>query len=80
MSGAWALQSYAAAISGLKASLDWFIAFAVLIARIYVVSPLLCPLWEDYGDAQIGEGVEVEPDWNLVGQPAPDYEIDQRLN
>jgi hypothetical protein len=30
MSGAWALQSYAAAISGLKASLDWFIAFAVL--------------------------------------------------
>jgi hypothetical protein len=38
------------------------------------------PIGEDYGDAQIGEGVEVEPDWNLVGQAAPDYEIDQRLN
>jgi hypothetical protein len=94
---------------------------AVLIARIYVLFPLLCPmcggqmriiafitnsayirqildhievdpqpprisaargppLWEDSGDAQIGEGVEVEPDWDLMGQPAPDYEIDQRIN
>ena len=37
------------------------------------------PLWKD-GDAQMGEGVEVEPDWDLAAQPAPDFEIDQRLN
>jgi len=94
--------------------------WAVLIARIYEVFPLLCPncggqmrviafithnadigqilnhigvdsqpphiapargppLWDD-GDAQIGEGVAVEPDWNLAAQPDPDYEVDQRIN
>ena len=94
--------------------------WAVLIARIYEVFPLLCPncggqmrviafithnadigqilnhigvdsqpphiapargppLWDD-GDAQIGEGVAVEPDWDLAAQPAPDYEVDQRIN
>ncbi len=37
------------------------------------------PLWGD-GDAQIGEGVAVEPDWDLAAQPAPDYEVDQRIN
>jgi hypothetical protein len=37
------------------------------------------PLWADC-DAQVGEGVEVEPDWALVGQPAPDYEVDQGVN
>ncbi len=94
--------------------------WAVLIARIYEVFPLLCPLcggqmriiafithradirqmldhigvqseppsiapargpplWEDC-DAQMGEGAQVEPDWDLAGQPAPDYEVDQRIN
>ena len=94
--------------------------WAVLIARIYEVFPLLCPicgaqmriiafitrsadirqildhlgvqaeppcvspargppLWEDC-DAQMGEGVQVEPDWDLAEQPAPDYEVDQRVN
>jgi len=94
--------------------------WAVLIARIYEVFPLLCPvcggqmrliafitegtqirkildhigveseppriapargppLWDDC-DVQVGEGVEVEPDWDLVAQPAPDYEVDQRVN
>ena len=94
--------------------------WAVLIARIYEVFPLLCPLcggqmrmiafithsadirhmlehigvpaeppcispprgsplWEDW-DAQMGEGTQVEPDWDLAGQPAPDYEVDQRVN
>jgi len=38
------------------------------------------PLWDDCGDAQRGEGVEVEPDWDLAAQPAPDYEVDQRVN
>ena len=94
--------------------------WAVLIARIYEVFPLLCPvcggqmrliafvtdgtqirkildhigvdsepphiapargppLWEDC-DAQTVEGVAVEPDWDLAAQPAPDYEVDQRIN
>jgi hypothetical protein len=94
--------------------------WAVLIARIYEVFPLMCPLcggqmriiafithsadirhilnhigvesepphiapargpplW-DACDAQVGEGVEVEPDWDMTGQPAPDYEVDQRIN
>ena len=98
--------------------------WAVLIARIYEVFPLLCPLcggqmriiafithsaeirqildhigvqseppniapargppmWEDC-DAQMGEGAQVEPDWANdwagAAQPAPDYELDQRIN
>jgi len=28
----------------------------------------------------MGEGVEVEPDWDLASQAAPDYEVDQRVN
>ena len=98
--------------------------WAVLIARIYEVFPLLGPLcggqmriiafithsadirqmlvslgvpaeppcispprgppmWEDC-DAQMGEGAQVEPDWANdwagAAQPAPDYELDQRIN
>jgi hypothetical protein len=37
------------------------------------------PLWDEC-DAQMGEGVEVEPDWDLAAQPAPEFEIDQRVN
>ena len=37
------------------------------------------PLWDDR-DVQVGEGVEVEPDWDLAAQPAPDYEVDQGVN
>lgn len=87
--------------------------WAVLIARIYEVFPLLCPmcggqmriiafitegaqirrildhigvdseppqispargppLWDD-SDAQMDEGVEGEPNWDLSAQPAPDF-------
>ena len=94
--------------------------WAVLIARIYEVFPLLCPmcggqmrliafitegaevrkilnhigvdseppsiapargppLWQDC-DAQMGEGVQIEPDWDLAAQAAPDDEVDQRIN
>src|SRR5450759_2060775 len=94
--------------------------WAVLIARIYEVFPLVCPicggqmrliafitegaqirqildhigvdsqapriapargppLWQDC-DAQMGEGVEIELDWDLAAQPAPDCEVDQRIN
>jgi hypothetical protein len=90
--------------------------WVVLIARIYEVFPLLCPmcggqtriiafithsadirqildhigvdselphispacgppLWDDCGDAQMGESVEVEPGWDMTAQPAPDYEV-----
>ena len=96
----------------------------MLIARIYEVFPLLCPicggqmrliafitegtqtgkildligvnsepphispargppLWDDC-DAQVDDGVQSEPDWatdwDLAAQPAPDYEVDQRIN
>jgi hypothetical protein len=37
------------------------------------------PMWEDC-DAQAGEGIGSEPDWDLAAQPAPDYELDQRIN
>jgi hypothetical protein len=94
--------------------------WAVLIARIYEVFLLLCPmcggqmriiafithradirkildhigvdsepphippvrgppLWDDC-DAQVDDGVQIEPDWDLPAQPAPDYEVDQRVN
>jgi hypothetical protein len=26
------------------------------------------------------DGVHIEPDWDLAEQPAPDYEVDQRIN
>ncbi len=92
----------------------------MLIARIYEVFPLLCPicggqmriiafikhsadirqilkhigaqtkppritpargppLWDD-GDAQVGEGVDVVPDWDEAAQTAPDFELDQRVS
>jgi hypothetical protein len=97
----------------------------VLIARIYEVFPLLCPmcggqmrliafitegtqiekildhigvdsepphvapargppLWEDGGDARMDDGVYIEPDWATdwdgAEQPAPDFEVDQRVS
>ncbi len=95
--------------------------WAVLIARVYEVFPLLCPrcvgqmrliafttegtqirkildhigvdpdpprispargppLWDDC-DAQMDDGAQIEQaDWDLALQPAPDYEVDQRIN
>jgi hypothetical protein len=94
--------------------------WAVLIARIYEVFALLCPicggqmriiafithsaeirhvlnhigvasepphitpargppLWDEC-DAPVDDGVQGEPDWDLAAQPAPDYEVDQRVN
>jgi hypothetical protein len=38
------------------------------------------PLWDDFGDAQVGEGAQIDPDWDLAAQPAPDCEVDQRIN
>jgi len=94
--------------------------WAALIARIYEVFPLVCPLcggqmrilafithsadirhildhigvesepphitpargpplWEGC-DAPVDDGAQGEPDWDLAAQPAPDYEVDQRVN
>jgi hypothetical protein len=38
------------------------------------------PLWDDGNDAQMGDGAQIEPDWDLAAQPAPDYEVVQRVN
>ena len=42
------------------------------------------PLRDDCSDAQTDEGMHIEPDWatdwDLAAQPAPDYEVDQRIN
>jgi hypothetical protein len=96
--------------------------WAALIARIYEVFPLLCPicggqmriiafithsadirqildhigvdsepprlsqargppLWDGCDtDAQRGEAAQVNPDWDMAAQPAPDYEVDQRIS
>lgn len=94
--------------------------WGVLIARIYEVFPLVCPLcggqmrilafithsadtrhildhigvasepphitpargpplW-DVCDAQAGEGSQIRPDWEVLAQATPDYEIDQRIS
>jgi hypothetical protein len=41
------------------------------------------PLWDEF-DAQIGEAVQIEPDWPAswddAAQLAPDFEVDQRVN
>ena len=37
------------------------------------------PLWED-GDAQVDDGLQIEADWDMAAQPAPDYCVDQRVN
>jgi hypothetical protein len=37
------------------------------------------PLWDDC-DAQMGEEVQIEPDWDLAAQVAPDYEVDRQVN
>ena len=31
-------------------------------------------------DTYVGEGVAAEPDWDMAAQPAPDYEVDQRIS
>jgi hypothetical protein len=43
------------------------------------------PLWEDGGgDAQMDDEAQSEPDWatdwDLAAQPAPDFEVDQRIS
>lgn len=35
------------------------------------------PLWDDC-DAQVRDGVDGEPEWDVSAQTAPDQEVDQR--
>jgi hypothetical protein len=35
-------------------------------------------MW-DGCDAQMVDGVDVAPDWDEAAQPAPDFEVDQRI-
>ena len=45
------------------------------------ISPAREPsLWKEPGEAQVGVGAQVEADCNLARQPAPDDEVDQRIN
>ena len=37
------------------------------------------PLWDDC-DEQMDDGAQIEPDWDLAAQPAPDFEVDQRIS
>ena len=37
------------------------------------------PLW-DHCDALTAEGTQIEPGWDLVAQPATDYDVDQRIH
>ena len=37
------------------------------------------PLWDEC-NAQAAEGVEPAPDWDEAAQPAPDFEVDQRIS
>ena len=37
------------------------------------------PLWDDC-DAQVDDGMQSEPECDLAAQPAPDDEVDQRVN
>ncbi|NBV52791.1 MAG: hypothetical protein EBR83_04570 [Verrucomicrobia bacterium] len=37
------------------------------------------PLWDD-SDAQTDDGAQIAAHWNLAAQPAPDDEVDQRVN
>ncbi len=29
---------------------------------------------------QVGEGTQIEPDWDLASQPSPDFDVNQRVN
>ena len=77
---ALATPAQSATVQGAPTSTGACAPGAVLIARIYT-SPRHVdhPLWDDC-DAQVGEGADGEPDWDMAAQPAPDYEVDQSVN
>ena len=44
------------------------------------ITPASGPPPRDDGDAQVGDGVDVGPDWDEAAQTVPDFEVDQRLS
>ena len=44
------------------------------------MSPARGPSLWDACNAPVGEGVEREPYWDLAAQPAPEFDVDQRVN
>ena len=38
------------------------------------------PLLDACSDAQTDDGAQIAPHWDLAAQPAPDYEVGQRVN
>jgi hypothetical protein len=44
------------------------------------ISPARGPPLREECDAQTGEGIEVEPNWDMAAQPALDYVVDRRVN
>ena len=58
-----------------------FITYSVDIGQIleHIGAETEPPLW-DCADAQVGDGVDVAPDWDEAAQVAPDIDVDQRLS
>ena len=44
------------------------------------IAPARGPLLCNGCGVPMGDGVEVEPDWDETAQPAPDFEVDQRFS
>ena len=44
------------------------------------ITPARGPPLCEGSDASLDDGVQGEPDCDLAAQPAPDYEVDQRVN
>ena len=44
------------------------------------ISPARGPPFWDHYDAQMGDRAQIEPDWDLAAQPAPDFEVAQRVS
>ena len=38
------------------------------------------PLWDECANAQMDDRAQITPDWGLAVQPAPAYEVDQRIS
>jgi hypothetical protein len=51
----------------------------ITLKPLELIDRIAALVW-DGCDAQIGEGVEVEPDWDEADQLAPDFEADQRVS
>ena len=52
----------------------------VATAAPAAIAPARGPaLWDDC-DAQMGQGVQIEPQWDLAAQAAPAFDADQRVH